>query len=179
MRRKLIRWELMGFLITVAAGTLLHFLYEWSGGSKAAAAFCAVNESTWEHMKLLFIPLFFFSLVQVIFLWKTYPNLPAARGLSAIVGTALIPVLFYTYTGVWGNHAMWADIAVFVLSAAAAFLLDHALLRRGRLSSPFLQLLGVIVLWGLLFVFIFFTFRPPHLAVFQDPVTLQYGIAKP
>lgn len=179
MRRKLFRWELVGFLFTAGAGTLLHFVYEWSGRSKIVAAFSAVNESTWEHMKLLFIPLFLFSLIQVVFLWKTYPSLPAVRGLSAVVGTALIPVLYYTYTGVWGQHVMWADIAVLFLSAAGAFLLDYALLRRGKLSSPFLQVLGLAALWGLLFAFIFFTFRTPHLAIFQDPLTLGYGIAAP
>ena len=30
--KRLIQWELAGFLWTSAAGTLLHFVYEWSGG---------------------------------------------------------------------------------------------------------------------------------------------------
>ena len=46
MRRKLFFWELGGFLFTGALGTLLHFVYEWSGGSALAAWFSAVNEST-------------------------------------------------------------------------------------------------------------------------------------
>ena len=113
MRRKLFFWELGGFLFTGVLGTLLHFVYEWSGGSALAAWFSAVNESTWEHMKLLFVPLFLFSLVQVCLLGRNYPNLPAVRALSALAGIVLIPVLFYTYTGVLGFHVVWADIAVF------------------------------------------------------------------
>ena len=65
MRKRLLFWELAGFLWTVAAGTLLHFVYDWSGGNQIAAAFSGVNESTWEHMKLLFFPLF---LSLIIFL---------------------------------------------------------------------------------------------------------------
>ena len=75
MRRKLFFWELGGFLFTGALGTLLHFVYEWSGGSALAAWFSAVNESTWEHMKLLFVPLFLFSVAQVCLLGRNYPNL--------------------------------------------------------------------------------------------------------
>ena len=48
-------------------------------------------------------------------LGRNYPNFLAARGVSTVTGVALIPVLFYTYTGVLGRHLLWADIAVFYL----------------------------------------------------------------
>ena len=102
MGKRLFYWELAGALFTAALGTLLHFVYDWSGGWGAAAAFSAVNESTWEHMKLLFFPMFLFSVVQVCCLGRNYPNFLAARGVSTVTGVALIPVLFYTYTGVLG-----------------------------------------------------------------------------
>ena len=51
------KWWIGGFLFTSAAGTALHFAYEWSGENVVVGAVAAVNESTWEHMKLLFIPL--------------------------------------------------------------------------------------------------------------------------
>ena len=65
MRKRLLLWEAAGFLIAAAGGTLLHFLYEWSGEQLLAAVISAVNESTWEHMKLLFVPVFLFSVVQI------------------------------------------------------------------------------------------------------------------
>ena len=120
MGKRLFYWELAGALFTAAMGTLLHFVYDWSGGWGAAAAFSAVNESTWEHMKLLFFPMFLFSVVQVCCLGRNYPNFLAARGVSTVTGVALIPVLFYTYTGVLGRHLLWADIAVFYLSVPAS-----------------------------------------------------------
>ena len=86
MRRKLFFWELGGFLFTGALGTLLHFVYEWSGGSALAAWFSAVNESTWEHMKLLFVPLFLFSVVQVCVLGRDCPHLLWSRALSTLAG---------------------------------------------------------------------------------------------
>ena len=84
MRRRLFFWELAGFLFTGALGVLLHFLYEWSGGNTLAAAFSAVNESTWEHMKLLFFPMFVFSVFQVCIMGRNYPNFLAARAASIL-----------------------------------------------------------------------------------------------
>ena len=66
MKRELRRWEIVGFIATGLFGTLLHFVYEWSGGNRVIAVFSAVNESTWEHMKLLFIPFLVFTVVEFI-----------------------------------------------------------------------------------------------------------------
>lgn len=177
MRKRLFFWETAGFLFTAALGFLLHFVYDWSGGSDFAAAFSAVNESTWEHMKILFFPVFFFSVLQLWTIGRNYPNFLAVRAASVLAGLALIPILFYTYTGVLGFHTMWANVAVFVLAAMGAFLLDFRLLGSGRLSSPWQQVLGLLLLWALAFCFVWCTFHPPQLALWQDPVTGMRGIS--
>lgn len=176
MRKRLFFWEAGGFLFTGLVGTLLHFVYEWSGGSILTAAFSAVNESTWEHMKLLFFPMFLFSVAQVCVLGKNYPNFLAVRAVSTLAGLLLIPVLFYTYTGVLGFHVMWADAAVFFLAALGAFALDFRLLRRSRFSQPWQQVLGLAALWALAFCFVWCTFRPFPLALWRDSVTGRSGI---
>ena len=176
MRRRLFFWEAAGAVFTAAAGTALHFLYDWSGGASLAAAFSAVNESTWEHMKLLFFPLFLFTAVQAVCVGRGYPNFLAVRGLSALVGTALIPVLFYTYTGILGFHTLWGDIGVFLAAVLGTFLLDGRLLRRGRFRQPWQQAAGLLVLWALAILFVWCTFHPPRLALWRDPVTGGFGI---
>ena len=175
MRRRLFFWELAGFLFTGALGVLLHFLYEWSGGNTLAAAFSAVNESTWEHMKLLFVPLFLFTVVQVCAQGRNYPNLLAVRAVSTLTGLILIPVLFYTYTGVLGRNIDWVNIVIFFLADLGLFALDGRLLRRGRLSAPWQQILGLVALWALAFCFVWCTFRPVELALWRDPLTGGYG----
>ncbi len=178
MNRRLFYWELAGFLLTGALGTLLHFVYDWSGGSALAAAFSAVNESTWEHMKLLFFPLFLFSVAQVCVMGRNYPNFLAVRCVSILAGLALIPILFYTYTGVLGRDIDWVNIAVFFLADLGAFLLDGSLLRRGKLSSPWQQLLGLLALWALAFCFVWCTFHPGPLALWRDPTTGLAGVTE-
>lgn len=176
MRKQLLLWELAGFLMTAALGTALHFSYDWSGGWDVAAAFSAVNESTWEHMKLLFFPIFLFSVVQVCLMGRNYPNFLAVRAVGAITGVLLLPVLFYTYTGILGYRIMWMDIAVFLLADFGAFAVDFYLLQRGRFTSGWQQVLGLLLLWGMAFLFVYFTFRPPGVALWQDMKTGNYGI---
>lgn len=81
-------WETVGLLVVLAAGNLLHFIYDWTGQSPIAAPLAAVNESTWEHMKLFITPWVLWSLVECIAL-RGHGSLLPARGLGLL--TALRP----------------------------------------------------------------------------------------
>lgn len=83
MKRELRRWEIVGFIATGLFGTLLHFVYEWTGGNRVIAVFSAVNESTWEHMKLLFIPFLVFTVVEfIVFPRRSGTSSPSRRRAS-------------------------------------------------------------------------------------------------
>lgn len=176
MQKRFFRWELAGFLFVGAAGTLLHFVYDWTGRATFAAAFSAVNESTWEHMKLLFVPFFLFTMVQFLVHADALRSLLAVRCAGLLVGLAAIPTVFYTLSGAFGETPDWVNIAIFFLADAMAFLTSGALLRRGKLRSGVWQLAGFVLLWLLAFAFVLCTFRPPHLPLWQAP-TGGYGIA--
>lgn len=74
MKKSLKFWQIGGFVFTAIAGVLLHFLYDWTNQSIIVASFSAVNESIWEHMKLLFFPMFVFALIEYKFIGKNYEN---------------------------------------------------------------------------------------------------------
>ena len=176
MEKRLLRWELSAALFTAVLGTLLHFTYQWSGELPLVGAFSAVNESVWEHTKLVFVPLFLEFFVHARYLGSTWPNLPAARAAACLLGVFLIISGFYTYTGIFGTHALWADILLFLLAVAAACLTEWLLLRNGALSHLWMQVAGLLVLWGMAFVFVWCTFHPPHIALFLDTTNGQFGI---
>ena len=50
-------WLIAGFIFTAVFGTLSHFFYDWSNENVLIGLISPVNESTWEHMKLLFFPI--------------------------------------------------------------------------------------------------------------------------
>lgn len=176
MEKKLVRWQAAGFLFTSIAGTLLHFLYDWSGQSPLAAILSGVNESTWEHMKLLFFPMFLFALVEANVLGERHRNFWSAKLAGVLLGLALIPALYYTYTGITGINVDWVNISIFYIAAAAAYLLETKLLSRSRVYSSAAQLAAIAFLWLLAVAFVVLTWFPPHIPLFRDSVTGQYGL---
>lgn len=59
---KIRKIEITAFIAACILGVLFHFVYDWTGKNPAAAAFFPVNESTWEHLKLVFFPIMILSL---------------------------------------------------------------------------------------------------------------------
>ena len=167
-------WQWIGFAFTTLAGTLLHFLYDWTGENVLVAPFSGINELTWEHMKLLFWPLFLFALVQRLF-FRDQKNYWCVKLAEILLGLVLIPVLFYTYNGVFGKSPDWINIAIFYIAAAAAFLLEWRQFQRDRPPCPH-QKLAVAVLCLIGSLFVVFTFVTPEIPLFQDPLTGTYGI---
>ena len=166
-------WQAAGFAVSTLLGTILHFLYEWTGESTLAALFSGVNESTWEHMKLLYWPLFLFALVQWFF-FREAENYWCVKLAAALLGLALIPALFYTYNGMFGKSPDLVNISIFYVAAAAAFSLEWWAFRQNKPKCRRPQLaLGAMVLLGILFIV--FTFAPLHIPLFQDPVTGGFG----
>lgn len=163
-----------GVLFTVLAGAALHFLFEWSGRLIPTALIAPVNESVWEHLKLLFFPILLFSALEAL-IRRPGPAFYAARTCGVLAGLAAIPVLFYTGTGITGIHALWADLLLFLVSVILAFSLSHVLeakIRPGR--TALLLSLSALILLVLLFFLL--TFFPPALPLFQDPLTGGFGI---
>lgn len=175
MRKRLFFWELGGFLFTALAGTLLHFVYDWSGGSVWTAAFSAVNESTWEHMKLLAMPWIVWSLIEWSALRRSKSPVLAARGAGLLVGLLAIPMLFYTYQGIVGRNLPPVNIIIFQAAVLLAFWVSWHIQDKRKWSGKPWQWLGGLLLLAAGVLFVLWTYRPPRLAVFIDPLTGQVG----
>ena len=169
-------WKLAGFIFTSITGVLLHYLYDWSGQQPAVGLFSDVNESTWEHMKLLFFPMVIFTAIESHALSDQYENYWTSKLFGIIYGLALIPLLYYTVTGIFGVTPGWVNIAIFFLAVLGAYWLELQRLNHSNKAYPrgfVLLVMAVIAL-----AFFIFTFYPPHLPIFQDPLTGKYGICK-
>ena len=175
MKKALSIWQFAGFVFTTMTGTLLHFLYDWTNQSLIVAPFSAVNESIWEHMKLLFFPMFAFAFVQSHYFSKEYENFWCAKLVGIALALTTIPVLYYTYTGILGTSADWFNIIIFFLAASAAYILETRLLKQEK-SFCFSPTIAQIILFLFALAFIILTFTPLQIPIFQDPVTNLYGL---
>ena len=167
------RWQIGGFLFTAVLGTGLHFLFDLTGGSVLAALFSAVNESIWEHLKLLFYPMLIFSLYQYRKWGRDRQDFWCVKLRGTLWGLVLIPVLYYSYTGILGVEADWFNITIFFLAAGFVYRWETRQFQKGlACPRPSLAVTGFVII-ALLFTLL--TFRPPHIPLFQDPLTGTYG----
>lgn len=174
MKRSIALWQLVGFAATVSFGTLLHFLYEWTDKSVLAAPFSNVNESTWEHMKLLFYPTFIFAIIQSFF-FKERKDFWHIKLKGIILGLALIPAIFYIFNGVIGDSPDWVNIAIFVISVAATYIYEMRLFKKNS-SIYMTKKSSIATLCVIFLLFVLFTFAPLKIGIFEDPTTNTYGI---
>ncbi len=160
------RGIIIGILFVLAAGSLSHFMYDWSSRQSVIGLFTPVNESVWEHMKLLFFPMLLYALFLCL-RYRENPCLFSAFCAGILAGTFLIPVLFYAYNALLGRDVFLLDIGTFLISVLAAFWLTYKLSVSCK-SAPYSFLLySVIVI--LLLCFLRFTYQPPSHKIFEDP----------
>ena len=174
MKAKIAWWQAMGFCVTALSGTLLHFLYEWTDGSAWAAPFSGVNESTWEHMKLLFFPTFFYAVAEWFFM-RERNDFWQIKLLGITVGLVSIPVIFYTYNGAIAPSPDWLNVSIFFIAAAITYGVETWLFWKKEWKKTF-PLCAFLALCTIAALFVTFTFTPPHLEIFKDPISQSYGI---
>lgn len=154
-------------LFVVAAGSLLHFAFVWSGRNPIVAIFSATNESTWEHLKLAFWPALLLAPVQR---WR-YGPLPGflpGTVVRCLLPSVSIVALFYGYTAVTGANYLAADIATFVVAVCIGEVLGHVVMVRRatagvRAVAAALLMIAVVAFSTLSFAPpSWFLFRPPH-----------------
>ncbi len=151
---------IIAYAFVAITGTIFHFMYDWLQQIKIAGYFFPVNESTWEHMKLVYFPMI---LCTMIFL----KNTTAQWWLGNLVGTWLIPVIFYSYKGILGFEISVLDIVTFFVSVAGGFLIIKHTLNSQWNDRVNLILKILVILQGVLFGL--FTYNPPNLGIFVNP----------
>jgi hypothetical protein len=174
-RIKVRRWHAAGFPALLLLGSVLHFVFAWSGRSPWVGLLGAVNESIWEHLKLGFWALILYSAVEYAFIRRAARNTFLGKLAGILCLEGFIVVFFYTYTALLGRTLLFLDIGSFVVGAALCQLVSFRILTstraRPRINGAALGLLAAHAACVMIF-----TFRPPELPLFRDFVTGGYGI---
>jgi hypothetical protein len=173
------RYILWGIPFVFAVGSLLHFIYDWSGQSTLIGIFAPVNESVWEHLKMAFWPMLVWWLAGYIIFrknnWFGSTKWICAGAWALWISPLAISSLFYLYTGALGIESPLLDIVFFLLSITLSqFLALH--IYKFAVPKPWCTFVSIAVVALLTVAFIVYTFTPPHIPLFQDPVTGTYGI---
>ena len=143
----------LGILWTIVLGTLSHFFYQWSHENMLVGLFSPVNESVWEHLKLLFFPALTYMFIEQKAMGKAMPGLLGKNLLGLFAGLLVMLLLFYGYTAFSGKSILWVDIGIFGVCVLLTFLLPYKL--RNRQISKEAEGAVRKILWILLAAFLF------------------------
>ena len=147
-------------VLAVILGAALHFLYRFLPCAITALV-SPVNESLWEHVKLVYWPY----LLSALWLNRGRPGGSRPWLLTLPVLCTLMLVLGYLYHVKIGGEALWVDIVIYAAVMALGFWLPT------QFSGPFqkkrwvLPIFAAILLGVLIGVF---TLWPPESIVFAD-----------
>ena len=173
MKRDIFLWQFISFTFACVIGSLLHFVYSWTNFTPLAII-SSVNESTFEHIKILFFPTFIFAIFQWFYFKDYYKGFWCVKLKGVFLGTILIPILFYTLTGIFGTLNGFINILLFFISALIPSIYEGKLLKENKPCK--FGVLAFITLCLMAVLFSLFTFFSPKIPLFLDPITKTYGI---
>lgn len=172
--KEVLIWQISGAVFIIIAGSLLHFLYDWSNNSSIVGLFAPVNESLWEHLKLCFWPLMIFSLIEYFFIRDKVNNFIFAIAVAVVAFQLFIVVFFYIYTNLIGKNIFFLDISSFIIGAIICQLIGYKIMMMRQLNKVFLPIgLSILIINALLLMI--FTYNTPKLPIFLDKNTNTYG----
>lgn len=162
------KYLLIGIPILFILGSLFHFIYEWSGNNFIVGLISPINESIWEHLKLVLLP--------VTLYWLFYPHLTSKVSkekwyfscfISIIFSMLTIVTFYYTYTGAFGFESLILDMFSLILGLTVGILIGIHFYTYG-FDVPIY--ISKILLLSLFVIFILFTIFPPNFPIFQTTV---------
>lgn len=163
-------------LVTICAiilGTILHFTYEMSQGNKIVGLFSAVNESVWEHLKLVFFPMFLFGIIEYFIIRKITNNYIEGKVIGISLSIIFIITFYYTYTGIIGKNFFILDILTFVFSIIIGEYIAYKIMIKPNKSTTLSIILSLIIIIILFISFVKFTYNAPNINIFKDPTQIK------
>ena len=171
---KIKTWQIITVTICLILGILLHFTYEWFGKNLIVGILSAVNESTWEHLKLAFYPMLIMAVIGYFVIGEMSDNYWLAQALGIITALIFIISFFYTYRGIIGINIDSLNIGSFFIAIFLGEYITYKILISNKNYNA--EKVSVIFLIILLFSFILYTFSPPEIPFFEDPRNGSFGI---
>lgn len=167
MKNKVLLWEIGGYLFIGLVGASLHFTFELSNfSSNVVAYFSAVNESTWEHLKMVFFPGLVFALIQYTYVRGQVNNYLVAKTISLFLMPLVIVVGWYIYAPAVGRSIYPVDLALFYIAVLIGQFASYKLLTRPPLESKY-KTYAMVALAVMFVAFSTFTFFPPRIFLFE------------
>lgn len=155
---------------------LWHFVYDWFPNN-IFALFFPVNESIWEHMKIIYFCLFMGSILEFVLCKKNnikINNFYIEAMVKSIIGVIFYLIIFIPFY-LWLGESMLISISLMLITYIFMEYIGYKILTGEEMNINILPVI-IIVLGCVMFVIL--TFYPLHNFLFFDEVKFGYGILK-
>ncbi len=173
------KWILIFIPILFVLSALFHIIYNLTGKCIIAGLFSAVNESIWEHCKIVVFPSILFWSGFYFFNGKAL-SINKNKWFTAALASVLtamitVPLLFYFYTQAFGVEFLWIDISIAFLAVLFGQLSG---LHFYRYADGIKSVISISIIIGIIILFAVFTIVTPELPIFMDSTNGTYGVEK-
>ena len=163
----------VSIIIISIVGTIAHFLYDFSNHNKIVGLFSAVNESTWEHIKIAITPTLLWGLYDG-YIYGLDSNYFVAKLFSLLAMTIIIPVIFYSQKILFKKDNTIVNILSFYIAIVLGQFLFYHIIDMPELDYIFsyISCLGLFIFFG---AYLLLTLLPLEIFIFKDPISKKYG----
>lgn len=155
---------------------LWHFMYDWFPNTIFALVF-PVNESIWEHMKIIYYCLLMGIILEFVLCKKN--NIKINNFYIEAMVKSLLGVIFYLIIFIplylWLGESMVISIGLMLVTYIFMEFIGFKILTGEEMN---INILPVIIIALGCIMFVILTFYPLHNFLFFDEVKFGYGILK-
>lgn len=167
--------EAVGCIVIFLLAVFLHFAYELTDHSTLAILFGSVNESVWEHVKIISAGYMGYALFELLWIKVPFHRYVVAKCLGLYLLMGGVIGVYYGYTLFTGHNILWVDIvSSFLLVVSVQFISYRLTVSRLPVEEYFAPSLMLLMLYYLMFFS--FTIFPPRAELFRDPESGGFGI---
>ena len=170
------KFVIINTILTFAIGFLVHNIYKWI--PSVITTIFPVNESLFEHMKLIFISPIISSLI-LYFYFKKKKQTINNYIFGLIVSTLFNIIIFYLiYLPLYYQvgESMIMTLSIYFLTIVMSNYLYYLIIEMK--NNRKLNIISFITIIIVGFILTYFTYNPIKIDFFRDPKTNIYGIKK-
>ncbi len=164
-------------MISFILSIILHFIYNIMPNT-FISIIAPVNESIWEHMKLIVSSSLIFSVIEYI-IYKTnnipFNNFSLSYSISTLLGVIIYLFIYIPLNDILGHKIYIAIILLFLIFILIQIISYYIMNKKKIKYSLILSILLIVITY---FIFYYLTYYPPKINLFYDYLNKQYGIRK-
>ena len=167
--------KIIGFFVIFLLCFPFHFLYDWLPNS-LFSIFFPVNESIWEHMKLIYTSFVFYGIFDYLLLKKNkinFNNFLIQLFLIPIIAIFIYLIIFIPIYKIIGEN-MIVSIGLLAIVILIEQILSYFILQYKEIKYQ--NIIGIIGIILIYIIFGYLTYKPIENYIFYDTVKDKYGI---